>query len=351
MLSSKELVLAASKGEKHNIPPIWFMRQAGRYLPEYRNIRQQVKFLELCRNPELAAEVSVQPIEIFGLDAAIIFSDILLPLADFNLELEFPDTGGIKISGDLEIDNFEIGENISATCQAIKILKNKLQNKNLEVAVLGFAGAPWTLANYILEGGTRSATLKGEFGDKAKKQAWLKPTETKALMHKLSLMTINYLKAQIEAGVDAIQLFDTWAGELSETDFIEFVLPSLKFIFSELPADLPKILYIKGISPYIQHLADCGASILSIDWKTSLTQASLRLETNKNNKIVALQGNLDPLILTLDNPEIVKTQTQRIICEGRELKNYGHIMNLGHGVTPQAKVENVKAFIQATREC
>lgn len=347
ILSSRELFLNACNGESKLVrPPVWFMRQAGRYLPEYRAIRQKVSFLELCRNPELAAEVSLQPVEIIGVDAAIIFSDILLPLADFGIEVAFPEQGGIKVSMDTnaKLNEFKIGQNVEATCAAIKILKEKLKAKDLQVPVLGFAGAPWTLANYILEGGS---SRKGEFME-AKRLAWSDPAKMDELLAALTQMTIVYLKAQIAAGAEAVQLFDTWAGELTQEDFNRFVIPCVKNIFAALPTETPKILFVKGVSPYIEQVANVGADVLSLDWKITLTDAWAKINKVKGNTIKCLQGNLDPLKLTAP-PEITYRETQKLIEEGRKLK-CGHILNLGHGVTPEANVESTKAFVRASKE-
>lgn len=342
MLSSRELFFKACNGQTNlERPPVWFMRQAGRYLPEYQAVRKNFKFLELCLNPEWAAEVSVQPVEIIGVDAAIIFSDILLPLNDFGIKVSFPETGGIQIVAPEEpIGQFILGENTKATCLAISTLHKKLSAKNLNVPVLGFAGAPWTLLNYILEGGSSKHT-GGEFS-KAKQLIWNQPQKAHQWLKALTELSIKYLKAQIEAGAEAVQLFDTWAGELTLEDFENFVLPYLKDIFAELPADIPKIFYMKGISPYLEIAQNCGASIISLDWKISLSKANSLIT---NSKIKCLQGNLDPLVLT-STPETVLRETKKIIAEGQKLK-FGHILNLGHGITPNAKVENAKAFVQA----
>jgi uroporphyrinogen decarboxylase len=346
-LNSRELFLKACAGDCDLFrPPVWFMRQAGRYLPEYQAIRKQVKFLELCRNPALAAEVSLQPVEIIGVDAAIIFSDILLPLADFGIEIDFPESGGIKVNlpDTHKLSNFKIGSNIQSTISAIKILGEKLKEKDLQVPVLGFAGAPWTLANYIYEGGTGR---KGEFS-KAKQMIYENPAKIKELLQALSDMTITYLQAQIEAGAEAVQLFDTWAGELTQDDYAEFAFPFAEKVFSELPRNIPKIYYMKGVSPYLSQIATIGADILSVDWKVSLTQAWNQVSSVNGNTIKCLQGNLDPLILTT-NTSMVKTNTKKIIEEGKTL-GCGHILNLGHGVTPDAKVDCTKAFVMTSKE-
>jgi uroporphyrinogen decarboxylase len=343
-LSSRELFFKACSGESNmQRPPVWFMRQAGRYLPEYQAVRKKVKFLDLCRNPELAAEVSLQPVEIIGVDAAIIFSDILLPLADFGIEVDFPEAGGIKVNlpEGKTLGNFQIGSNIQATCAAIKVLKHNLKAKNFEVPVLGFAGAPWTLANYILEGGSSKA---GEF-KKAKQLAWTEPARMHELLDSLADMTILYLNAQIEAGAEVVQLFDTWAGELSSQDFAEFAAPYLKKILAGVNSSVPKILFVKGVNPYLTQVASLGADVLSVDWKISLTEAWQRLEQTSGNTIKCLQGNLDPALLTV-SAEITSAATKKIIEEGRQL-TCGHILNLGHGVTPDAKVESAKAFVNA----
>lgn len=344
MINSKELFFKACQGETNlKRPPVWFMRQAGRYLPEYQAVRKKFKFLELCLNPEWAAEVSVQPVELIGVDAAIIFSDILLPLNDFGIKVDFPESGGISIhSPEQPIGKFELGENSKATCAAISTLHKKLKAKNLEVPVLGFAGAPWTLLNYILEGG--SSKRVGEF-IKAKQLILNNPQKAHIWLQALSELSLKYLQAQIKAGAEAVQLFDTWAGELTLEEFENFVLPYLKSIFEQIPDTVPKIFYMKGISPYLEIAQNCGASIISLDWKISLSKAETLIT---NSKVKCLQGNLDPLVLTTE-PKIVLQQTKKIIAEGQKIK-FGHILNLGHGIMPNAKVENTKAFVKAAHE-
>lgn len=344
-MNSRELFLQSAQGNPFSDrPPVWFMRQAGRYLPQYMAIRKNHKFWEMCLNPELAAEISYQPIEEFGMDAAIIFSDILLPLMDMGIKVNFPEGGGIKISTDKPLTEmtYSIGDKTTATINAIRSLKTKLQSGKKEVALLGFAGAPWTLSNYILEGGSSKDGFK-----RSKQLAWSNPKDYQKALNILSEMTIEYLNAQIEAGADAVQLFDSWAGELTQEDFEELALPSIKKIFKALPKDTPKILFIKSGAHYLESLSDCGADVLSLDWRVDMAKSWKKIKAKKKRSVKALQGNLDPLILT-STPEIVKSKTLSLIDSMREL-DCGFIANLGHGVTPEAKIECVRSFIDTVK--
>ncbi|MDX1917879.1 MAG: uroporphyrinogen decarboxylase [Candidatus Caenarcaniphilales bacterium] len=342
-ISSKELFLGACQGKKvASHPPVWIMRQAGRYLPQYQAIRDKVSFLELCRDPKLATKVSLQPIDLIGVDAAIVFSDILLPLIDFGIEVNFPESGGIKLEWQLEkpLGFFTPGANVAATTETISLIAAELSPK--AIPVLGFAGAPWTLAHYIIEGGS----LRGkEQASKARHLSWTNAPLLHELLGDLANMTALYLKAQIRAGADAIQLFDTWAGELSPRDFQHFVIPYLQKVLSLLPQNTPKIYYIKGVSPYLELIAPLGFDVLSIDWKISLSTAWQRVSSVPGNTIKCLQGNLDPVKLEID-PELVERETHHLVQEGQSLP-CGHILNLGHGITPSAKVECAKAFVTA----
>lgn len=327
----------------HTSSPVWMMRQAGRYLPQYQEIRQQYKFLEVCRDPELASTVSLQPLEVFDLDFAIIFSDILLPLCDFGIEVDFPAGGGITVKNPNQYLKGKPGSNIQATTDAIKILRTKLNNlKPQHTPIIGFCGGAWTLATYIIQGGTAK-----EF-NKIRTLMYTDPTYLKQLLQSLSESMAKYLLSQIEAGAEIVQIFETWAGDLGQAEFQEFVKPYIQDIVRALPNNIPKSLYIKNTTPYIADIADIGLDILSIDWKTSPSQTWHTLNRNPANTIKCLQGNLDPLVLTSNNLDLVTEKTQNMLQEYKSLPCL-HITNLGHGITPEAQHDSIKKFIQTVK--
>ena len=352
--------LAAGK-KSSSYRPVWLMRQAGRYLPEYRAIRANNSFLELCHNPELASEVSLQPIEIFGFDLAVIFSDILLPLVDLDFFLEFPESGGIKINTPKEfsLESLEslsreqfrkLLENksggIASSSRVIELVRQKLSSQKKDLPIIGFCGGAWTLATYILEGGT--SKRKNREYSQLKKLCYQEPQKARNLLKYLSNFMALYLNQQIQAGVDLIQVFDTLAGEVSIEIFRSFVVPSLKDLLEKLPKQVPKVLYVKNSSPYLKEIASLGFQILSLDWKVSLHQAEELVFSEPNNTIRAFQGNLDPLILTLD-PLTTEVETRKLLEEAESLR-VPLVFNLGHGITPEAKVENVRRLREIIRE-
>lgn len=329
-------------------PPVWFMRQAGRYLPEYRKVREEYTFLDLCCNPKKAAEVSKQPLDILNVDMLVIFSDILLPLRDLGYDIIFPNTGGIKVHSPNTLNTItSIGNNMQATCNAIQelqILIGQDSKITRQIPIIGFAGAPWTLASYILQQGS----TKGEM-TAIQQFALNKPQELHDLLQYLTDMMSIYLKEQVDAGASIIQLFDTWAGECSQDIFAEFVRPYQQQLLQQLPDTALKSVYMKNITPYIHQVADIGADILSIDWKISLSQAWQILDNTPNNTIQYLQGNLNPLYLTSDNQEAIKSATLKILKEADTLP-CKHIMNLGHGITPEAHVESARTFVNTAKD-
>jgi len=301
--------------------------------------------LNLCRWPELAAEVSLQPLRRFAFDGCIVFSDILLPLEDFGVKVDFPDEGGITVSAP---EKFILKQtstsNMTATTDAISLIKEKMKAEDLDAAMLGFAGAPWTLGNYILEGGSS----KGREFTQAKSHIWSDEGYLRELLDSLTEMTIHYLQKQIESGAEMVQLFDSWAGELSYDDFACWVLPSLKKIFNNLPPETPKALFIKNAAPYLAMLAEVGCDVLSLDWKMDLTEVTQKLREYPDSKIKCLQGNLDPHYLTSDNIDFIKEQTSQLIQTGKD-SSLGHILNLGHGITPKANLKAVETFIACAK--
>ena len=310
------------------------MRQAGRYLKEYRDIRQKVSFLDLCKDADLAAEVSLQPYRILGVDAVIFFSDILIPVESMGVSVALTDKGpeiANPIRSQRDIDRLHIPDPATEVPFVGSILK-KLRHELQDAApLIGFAGAPWTLASYMIEGGGSKsfAEIKG--------LAYREPRVLHQLLEKLASTISTYLLFQIESGAQVIQLFDTWAGELSRSDYEEFALPYTQKIFEAVGNRVPRILYLNGCATILEAMAKSGADVLSIDWRISMTEARRRVGDR-----VALQGNLDPCIL-LGSKERILAATEQILKEAGPL---GHILNLGHGILPQTLVENARSFIE-----
>jgi len=312
------------------------MRQAGRYLPEYRALRERHTFLETCKSPELAAEVSLQPFRALGVDAVIVFSDILIIAEAMGLPIEVGDAGpviGETIGNLAQVDTlalFDPEVQTRFTCDAIRRLVREL---GPDVPVIGFAAAPWTLACYLIEGRSKDGFPK------AKAMIWREPALLRALLERIARATAIYLRAQIAAGATAIQLFDTWAGELSLADYRAFELPATQLLLAELNAGAaPTILYTKASGHLIEAVAATGASVLSVDWRADL--AKLRAQFGSR---IALQGNVDPCALLASAESIRGAVHAAVEATG----GVGHILNLGHGILPQTPVENARAFIEA----
>lgn len=323
-------------------PPVWMMRQAGRYLPEYRAVRSTTDFLTLCKTPDLAAQVSLQPWEILGVDAVIMFSDILIPVEAMGMDLELTEKGPVLgnpiRSGDdiRRLTRFDPIEDTPFVFETIGVIRKQLNN---EVPLIGFAGAPFTLASYMIEGGTTRnfAQIKGMMNRE--------PALLHSLLEKISDIVALYLNAQIEAGVNAVQLFDTWAGELTPDDYEEFALQYEQRVLASLhrgPEGLgtPAILYINGCSSILERMATSGASVLSIDWRLDIAEARKRI-----NDHLAIQGNLDPCAL-LGTVASIRERVEEMLIKGGGL---GHIANLGHGILPLTPVENAQAFVDAVK--
>lgn len=334
------LVIKAAFKQPVERTPVWVMRQAGRYLAEYRAVRDKAgSFLALCANPELAAEVSVQPLEIVGVDAVIMFSDILTPLMGLGVDLDFNPGPVINnpVRTESDIHALKPFHPEKATGYVGKILQ--LISKQIEgrAPVIGFAGAPFTLACYLVEGGNSklfSHTIKLLFDQ---------PKAAHQLMEKLSAMTIEYLNYQIENGAQMVQLFDTWAGILNSDDFQEFVFPYITRIFDSLEGKsvIPRVYYINGSNHLLEDMAGCGADVIGLDWRTDIGQARERIGDK-----VALQGNLDPNVLFC-SPDVIEQRTQQIIDKFGE--GTGHIFNLGHGIDKQSDPEHLKTMIRAVK--
>ena len=324
-------------------PPVWMMRQAGRYLPEYRAVRKQTDFLTLCKTPELAAEVSLQPLDILGVDAVIMFSDILIPVEAMGMHLELTEGKGPVFATPIrtaeQVEKLIIPDPVEKTPFALDTIRLLRQQINNAVPLIGFAGAPFTLASYMVEGGTSK-----NFAE-LKKMMYSAPRLLHQLLDKLADVITLYLNAKIEAGAQVIQLFDTWAGELSPQAYTEFALPYEQKIFAGLKRDgVPTIMYINGCGNVLEQMATTGADVLSLDWRIDIGEARRRLDVAGFGNL-ALQGNLDPCIL-LGSKETIAASVREILAKAG---GTGHIMNLGHGILPMVPVENARMFIDTVK--
>jgi uroporphyrinogen decarboxylase len=337
-LTRKELFLRACRCEPVARLPVWMMRQAGRYLPEYREIRAQHSFLEVCKTPDLAVEVSLQPFRRLGVDAIIIFSDILIPAEAMGLQLELGDAGPNlpdPVRTAMDVKKLHVFDPEKETGFLMEALRRTIKHAGPEVPVLGFAASPWTLACYMVEGRTKEgfATVKSFL--------YREPKVFRDLLQKISQATILYLKGQIAAGVSAVQLFDTWCGELNLTDYTEFVLPAVQEIIAGIGGGVPVIYYTKASHHLLPSIAKAGANVLSVDWRVPLKE--LRALAGPR---VALQGNLDPAVL-LGPREKIRQTTLDIVDE---LGCVGHILNLGHGILQHTPLENAQLFIHTGQQ-
>jgi uroporphyrinogen decarboxylase len=316
------------------------MRQAGRALPEYRALKEKHTFLELVQTPDLAAEVTLQPIRRFGFDAAILFSDILVLAEGLGQPYRFHDRGGIEmeflITSTVDVDRLEVArvnERLQYVAKTLPLIKSALAGKT---ALIGFAGSPWTLANFMIEGGGVKEYSK------AKALFYSDPKLFDKLMGKVTKAVVSFLQLQIDAGADAVQIFDSLGGVLSEGSFEAASAVWMKDIISALNNQVPVIVFSKGVHGNQQELVATGAQVLGVDWNTRLSRVAAALPPT-----VGVQGNLDPFLLTTC-PERVAAETARILQEmgGRA----GHIFNLGHGVPPNAKLENIASLVETVRE-
>lgn len=339
-MSRADRFLKACRREPVDCTPVWMMRQAGRYLPEYREIRQKYTFLEMCKTPDVAAEITIQPVRRFEIDAAIIFADILLPLEPMGIGLEFAKGEGpiirnpIRTISDVEkLKPVDTATQIPYLMKAIKIVLKELDGK---VPLIGFSGAPFTLASYIIEGGGSRNY------EHAKAMMFSEPKTWHRLMEHLSAAVINYLNAQIDAGVQAVQLFDSWVGALGPSDYREFVLPHQKKVIAGIKKTLPLIHFAHGANHLLEMVAEAGGDVIGLDWRCELGKAWELIGYDK-----AVQGNLDPVAL-FGSKDFIRRRVKDILDQaaGRN----GHIMNLGHGILQQTPIENAAEFINATHE-
>ncbi len=333
--------LKACRGEAVPYTPIWIMRQAGRYLPEYHTVRDRFTFLELCKTPEAAAEVTLQPVDILGVDAAILFSDILVPLEKMGAPLDFIESRGPvfahPIRDEAAVDRLVVPDpelELTYVLDTIRILRRELANK---VPLIGFSGAPFTLATYLIEGGGSKTYWQ------TKKMMYQAPAVYKKLLEKITACTINYLQAQAAAGAQALQIFDSWAGVLAPDDYAEFALPYVQWIVRELKdTGVPVIYFANNGATLLEMAKTCGADVLGLDWRVTIEDAVARLGQG-----VSLQGNLDPIALLLPEEKLAG-KVERIIAQGRKAR--GHIFNLGHGIQPETPPEKAKLLVQLVHE-
>lgn len=333
-----DLFLRSCRGDAVPRRPVWLMRQAGRYMPEYRAVRAQTDFLTLCRTPELVAEVTLQPVDILGVDAAIIFADILLVPEAMGGQLSFQPGDGpvfanpIRSREDLaQLHIPDVDKTLGYVFDALRLTRQRLGGR---VPLLGFAGTPWTLAAYMVEGGTSKVfhhLLSWSYRD---------PNGLAELLDQIAEVTIHYLKGQVKAGAQALQLFDTWGGLLSLERWQSLALPSLQRIVEALSGSVPLIYYGNGTGHLLPALADLPVEVLSVDWRLPLSHVRNQVGEGK-----VLQGNLDPATL-LAPPEVIRQRVQEMIDDGR---GGAHIANLGHGIWPMTPVPHAKAFVDAVR--
>jgi len=334
-----DLILRAARGEKVERTPVWLMRQAGRILPEYRAIRQSLSgFKELVETPELAAEVTIQPVDILGVDAAIIFSDILVVPEAMGLEYQMIENKGpyfektIQTLSDLEKINVpDVDDTLHYVLEAIKVTKKELNNR---VPLIGFAGAPWTIFSYMIEG-QGSKTFS-----KAKKMLYTDKQLSHQLLEKITQTTIKYLKAQIKAGADIVQIFDSWAGILSHEQYLEFGMKYVSIICNAIN-EVPVTVFAKGAYFARKEMGELNCNTIGLDWNMDIQKSRELIGKEKT-----LQGNLDPCMLYSDF-DTIKLETSKM------LSSFGpnrHIANLGHGVYPDMHPDKVRCFVDTVKE-
>jgi uroporphyrinogen decarboxylase len=335
MMTPRQRLNAALNCQPLDRPPIWFMRQAGRYLPEYRALKERYSFVEMVRIPELAAEVTMQPLRRFPLDAAILFSDILIVPEALGQGYQFRQGGGIAMDYALgavsqldAVSGAELSGRFAFVDGALRAIRQQMGDDR---ALLGFGGSPWTLAAYMIEGGSSD--------DFRQLLDWYyrRPAELEALLERITDALVALFEVQIAAGVDAIQIFDSWAAICPGADYAQQSLRWIRRLIGRLPAGFPIILFAKGMAHHAPALVATGARALSFDQSVDLAAARRALPVG-----VAAQGNLDPVLLTLD-PQLVRGVTQRMVDANRSMP--GHIFNLGHGITPDARIDCVEAMV------
>lgn len=337
MGAQAERFLRACRQQPVDCTPVWFMRQAGRYMAEYRAIRARHSLLEICAQPELAAEVTLQPVRALGVDAAILFADILLPLIPMGADLEFAAGEGPVIHNPVRraaavdaLRAVDVREALGHVLEAVRLVRRDLAG---QVPLIGFAGAPFTLASYLIEGGSSRNYVY------AKSLMYAAPEVWHRLMAKLAAVIADYLVAQIEAGAQAVQLFDSWVGALGPGDYREYVLPHSQRILQAVAATgVPVIHFGTGTATLLPLLREAGGDVIGLDWRTPLDWGRQVLGPG-----VAVQGNLDPVALFAPRPELER-RVRAVLGEAGGQP--GHIFNLGHGILPETPVDNVRAVVE-----
>ena len=332
--------LAACRRESTSYTPVWLMRQAGRYMEDYRKLRAQHGFLELCKKPELATEITVTPVEKLNVDAAILFADILLILEPMGVGLEYSKGGGpvlhhpVRSGKDVDgLKEFKVESELAYVYDAVKKIRKELKNK---VPLIGFAGAPFTLASYLIEGGGSRNYVH------TKRLFYSAPEAWKRLMERLAKLIGEYLNCQIAAGAQAVQIFDSWAGCLSPADYEQFVQPYTKAVIDAVTPGVPVINFTTGTAGMLRHVRGAGGDVIGLDWRINLDEGWTAVGHD-----VAVQGNLDPVAL-FASPREIKNRVAEVLrrAGGRA----GHIFNLGHGVLPETPVDHVIAMVDAVHE-
>ncbi len=333
-----DLFLRACRGEPTSRRPVWMMRQAGRYLPQYRKIRQKADFLTMCKTADLAAEVTLQPVNLVGVDAAILFADILLPLEAMGAELAFVKGEGpvfarpVRQADDIDrLKRPDVEADLGYVYDALRVVRRELAGR---VPVIGFGGTPWTLAAYLIEGGTSKSfghLLGWSYRD---------PRGLARLLDLLADVSLEYLLGQVEAGAQAIQLFDTWGGLLSRRRWRELALPPVLKIAEGLAGKVPLVYYLRTGAHLLEELAELPVEVLSVDWRMPLDEVR-RIVGSR----LVLQGNLDPTAL-LGSEESIIERTREVLTAGR---GGGHIVNLGHGILPMTPPENARLFVETVK--
>lgn len=331
-----DLFLRACRGQSVNRVPVWYMRQAGRYDPDYRKIKEKYSLLEICQQPELAAEVSLMPVHKLGVDAAILYSDIMNPVASIGIDFDIVKNIGpvihnpVKNAADIDrLRPIDVEGDLSHVLETIKIL-----DRELKIPLITFAGAPFTLASYIIEGRPSKSYMNTKALMYSEPQVWHR------LMGKLADMAATYLRAHVKSGAKAVQLFDSWVGSLAPHDFKEYVLPHVESIFAQLSdLDIPKI-YFPGVGSgeLLPLLTSLKSDVIGLDWRVSLSEGRRRTGGK-----FAVQGNLDPYVLTAPSA-VIHEQARRILDEG--MKEPGFIFNLGHGLYPEASLDKLRELTE-----
>jgi uroporphyrinogen decarboxylase len=330
--------LKACRREPVDVTPVWIMRQAGRYLPEYQQVRGKNSFLTMCKTPELAAQVTIQPVERLGVDASILFSDILIPVEAMGIPLEFHEGRGPilgkEIRGQTDVDTLIVpdpAEKVPFVMETIRILRKAFEGK---VPLIGFSGAPFTLCSYIVEGGTSRNFIK------LKTLMYQAPEVYRSLMIKISKTVIAYLNAQIEAGAQAVQIFDTWAGILTPGDYEEYALPYTRHVVEGLNRNaVPVIHYANDCATLLPAIRTLGADVIAVDWRIPLDVAAMVVGQD-----AALQGNMDPTML-FHPPEKIDECVRDVLRRGEAAAS--HIFNLGHGILPPTNPDHAIAMVEA----